>query len=64
MTTILEGKKVLRREHVLAAMNASGFDRIESCCPEEMRKFCRNDQYRGNLEAFAAALLDELDKEP
>ena len=46
----------VRRELVLRAARESGLVRTYSCCGVE-DKFCATDQWKGNLEGFANALL-------
>ena len=46
------------REFILKAIEKSGLQRIYSCCGIK-DKFCNTDEWRGNLEAFVKAILDD-----
>lgn len=43
-------------ETIQAAANEAGLTRLESCCSTSL-KYCNTDQWQGNLEGFAKALL-------
>jgi hypothetical protein len=45
------------RKFILQAIEKSGMQKILSCCDVE-DKFCNTDEWRGNLEAFAEAIID------
>jgi hypothetical protein len=44
------------REFILKAIEKSGLQRIHSCCSVD-DKFCATDEWRGNLEGFAEAVV-------
>lgn len=44
------------REFILEAIEKSGLQRIRSCCGVD-NKFCATDEWRGNLEGFAEAIV-------
>jgi hypothetical protein len=45
------------REFILKAIEKSGLQRTRSCCGVD-DKFCNTDEWRGNLEGFAQAIVD------
>jgi hypothetical protein len=49
---------MLMREQIFAAAERCGLKRIRSCCNVE-GKLCANDEWRGNLAAFAAAIRSQ-----
>lgn len=52
----LAAQSTLSMETIREAAKQSGFERSESCCMQPL-KFCEGDEWRGNLEGFAKALL-------
>ncbi len=51
----------LSAEQVEAAAKESGFVCINSCC-DVPQKFCRSDEWKGELRSFGVALLREVAK--
>ena len=47
---------MVSREIIFQAAEEAGFVRTHSCCNVDL-KLCQNDEWRGNLEGFANAIL-------
>lgn len=51
----------MMNERIFELAKEAGFERVTECCPGVENKLCSNDVWKGNLGAFIAVVMKDIE---